>query len=304
VRRTTLGRTGIEVSRIGFGAWAIGGDAWGPVDDAESTAAIERALELGVTFFDTADVYGRGRSEELLGRALRGRRDEVVLSTKVGLWDSHVDRKPNLYSDPDLIVRCVEASLRRLGTDRVDVLFCHLWWDENTEAFLDAFDRLKREGKARATGVSTDDVAHLRHFDRDGGCDVVQFDLSILNRDAERELLPYARERGIGTVVRGPLHKGLLSGKFDEATRWPEGDVRHGWPDEPWYRDALGTVARLRPLERDDRPLSQVALAWVLAQDGVDVAIPGAKTPAQVEANARAADAGLSADELAAVAAA
>jgi aryl-alcohol dehydrogenase-like predicted oxidoreductase len=287
---TELGRTGIRVSRIGFGAWAIGGDAWGPVEDAESLAAIDRALELGVTFLDTADVYGRGHSEELLGRALTGRRDEVVIATKVGLWDSHVDRKPNIYSDPDAIIRCCEASLRRLGTDRIDVYLCHLWWDENTEAFLEAFARLVRDGKVRACGVSTNDIAHLRHFDRDGTCDVVEFDYSILNREPERELLPYCRGRGIGTIVRGPLKMGLLSGKFDASSRWPEGDVRHDWPGEPWYREALGTVERLRPLAPHGMSLAELALRFVLEQDGVDVAIPGAKTPAQVEGNVRAAD--------------
>ncbi len=293
----TLGRTGLEVSTIGFGGWAIGGDAWGPVEDRQSLAAIERALELGVTFFDTADVYGRGRSEELLGRALGGRRDDVVVCTKVGLWDSHVDRKPNIYSDPALIVECCEASLRRLGTDRIDVYLCHLWWDENTEAFLEAFEQLRTAGKIQHYGVSTDTPSHLRHFDQDGTCDVVQLDYSILKRDAERELLPYAQEQRIGTIVRGPLRMGLLTGKFDADTTFPEDDVRHGWPDEPWYRDAIETVERLRPLAQDERSLGQLALGFVLSHPAVHVAIPGAKTPEQVEGNAAAADTPLRADE-------
>ena len=295
----TLGKTGLTVSRIGFGAWAIGGDAWGPVEDRESLATIERALELGVTFFDTADVYGRGHSEELLGRALEGRRDEVVISTKVGLWDSHADRKPNVYSDPQLIVDCCEASLRRLRTDRIDVYFCHLWWNENVEAFLDAFERLKAAGKIRSYGVSTDDVAHLRHFNQDGTCEVVQLDYSILKRGPERELLPYAQAENLGTVVRGPLRMGLLSGKFDASTTFPEGDVRHAWPDEAWYREALETVEGLRSLTTDGRPLAELALRFVLRHPAVHVAIPGAKTPAQIEANAAAGDGGLRDDELA-----
>ena len=279
-----LGKTGIPVSTVGFGSWAIGGDAWGPVDDDTSLAAIDRALELGVSFFDTADVYGRGHSEELLGRALAGRRDDVVLATKVGLWDSHVDVEPNIYSDPKLIQQRCEESLRRLATDRIDVYLCHLWWDENAETFLEAFAELQRQGKIRAYGVSTDNVEHLRHFDQDGTCSVVQLEYSILNRNAEHELLPYCLANDLGVIVRGPLQKGLLTGKFDDATTFPAGDVRHGWPQEEWWMDTLAKVERLRAL----RPsLVDVALDFVLAHPAVHTAIPGAKTPAQVEANAR-----------------
>ena len=295
----TLGRTGIEVSTIGMGCWAIGGDAWGPVEDRDSEAAIRRALALGVTFFDTADVYGRGHSEELVGRALADRRDDVVISTKVGLWDSHRDRVPNIYSDPALIVECCEASLRRLGTDRIDVYFCHLWWDENTEAFLDAFERLKEQGKIRAYGVSTDDADHLRHFDQNGTCDVVQFDYSILNRKAERALLPYCQENDIGTVVRGPLRMGLLTGKFSRETTFAEGDVRHAWPSEPWYGESIERVERLKALQNGHGSLGEIALRFVLNHPAVHTAIPGAKTPAQIEANAAAGDGRLRPEELA-----
>ena len=142
-----LGRSGIRVSEIGFGAWAIGGDAWGPVDDATSRAAMERALDLGITFFDTADVYGDGRSETLVGQILRGRRDRMIIATKGGLLGHHRDphREP-VYDQPAKVVAALEASLRRLGTDYVDVYFCHIWWDkpEETAAFQQAFAELKR----------------------------------------------------------------------------------------------------------------------------------------------------------------
>jgi aryl-alcohol dehydrogenase-like predicted oxidoreductase len=293
-----LGKTGLTVSTVGFGGWAIGGDAWGPVEDADSLAAIAQALDLGVTLFDTADVYGRGRSEELLGRALRGRRDEVVISTKVGLWDSHMDVKPNIYSDPELIYERCDESLRRLGTDYVDVYLCHLWWDENTDAFLEAFAELERRGKVRTYGVSTDNAAHLRHFDRDGTCAVVQFDYSILNRAAEAELLPYAAAHEIGTIVRGPLRMGLLTGKFEAGTTFAEDDIRHPWPSEPWFAEALATVEGLRGVAGEGGDLAELAVGFVLSNPAVDAAIPGAKTAAQMAANAAAGARSLAAAEL------
>ena len=285
-----LGRTGLRVSEIGFGAWAIGGDAWGPVEDAESLAAMERALELDINFIDTADVYGEGRSESLVSKAISGRRDEVVISTKGGLMGHHrePEREP-VYDRPEKIVKACEASLKRLETDHLDVYFCHIWWDkyEETEAFIEAFEQLKNDGKVRAVGVSTNDLDYIKHFDQDGGLDVVQLDYSILNREPERDILPYLAERGIGVVVRGPLRMGLLTGKFSEDTTFPEGDIRRSWPEAQWFKESLKKVHSLKTLE-DGRTLGQLALRYVLNHPTVSVAIPGAKTPVQVEANAAA----------------
>ncbi len=287
----TFGKTGISVSEIGFGAWAIGGDAWGPVEDADSISAMQRALELGINFIDTADVYGDGHSEELVAQVIRGRRDEVVVSTKGGLMGHHRDpeREP-VYDRPEKVVEAFEASLRRLETDYIDVYWCHIWWDkhEETEAFLEAFERLKRDGKARAVGVSTDSIDHVRHFDRDATMDAVQLDYSILNRKRGSDILPYVQEHGLGAVIRGPLFKGLLTGKFGADATFTEGDIRHGWPNEPWYAESVEKVQRLRALERDDRTLAQLALRFVLDHPAVSVAIPGAKNASQVEQNAAA----------------
>ena len=286
-----LGNTGIEVSEIGFGAWAIGGDAWGPVEDAASIAAMERALDLGITFIDTADVYGDGHSEELVARVLKGRRDRVVVSTKGGLMGHHRDpQREAVYDRPEKVREALENSLRRLGTDYVDVYFDHIWWDkhEETEAFIAALAQLKAEGKARAVGVSTDNFEYVKHFNRDGGLDVVQLEYSILNRKAERDILPYLQQHGIGAVVRGPLQKGLLTGKFAPESTFPEGDVRHAWPNEPWFQDGLRKVERLRVLEGEGQGLGQLALRFVLSHPAVSVAIPGGKTPEQVDANAAA----------------
>ena len=286
-----LGRSGVSVSEIGFGTWAIGGDAWGAVDDAASITAMERALECGINFIDTADVYGNGHSETLVARVLKGRRDQIVVATKGGLMGHHRDpqREP-VYDRPDKVVAACEDSLRRLETDYIDVYFCHIWWDkpEETDAFIEAFELLKRDGKVRLVGVSTDDFDYITHFNYSGSIDVVQVEYSVLNRKAERAILPYLRELGIGGVIRGPLQKGVLTGKFTSQTRFPPGDVRHNWPNEPWFQESLAQVERLRTVERPDQTLGQLALRFVLNHPAVSVAIPGAKTPAQVEANAAA----------------
>jgi myo-inositol catabolism protein IolS len=286
-----LGKTGIEVSEIGFGAWAIGGDAWGPVQDNQSIQAMERSLELGVNFIDTADVYGAGHSETLVAKVLKGRRDQIVLSTKGGLMGHHRDPKREpVYDRPEKVVEAFEASLRRLETDYIDVYFCHIWWDkhEETEAFITAFEQLKRDGKLRVAGVSTNDLEYIKHFNRDGGLDAVQLDYSILNRSPEKEVLPYLEQNGIGSVIRGPLKMGILTGKFTKETTFPDGDIRKNWPTEQWFKDSLDKVDRLRSLENSERSFGQAALRYVLNHSAVSVAIPGAKTVEQVNANAAA----------------
>lgn len=286
-----LGKSNIEVSEIGFGAWAIGGDAWGPVADNNSIAAMEKAIELGINFIDTADVYGSGHSETLVSQVITGRRDQIILSTKGGLMGHHRDPKGDpVYYRPEKIIDAFEASLRRLKTDYIDVYFCHLWWDkhEETEAFIQAFEILKRDGKVRAVGVSTENFEYIKHFNRNGGLDVVQLDYSLLNRQTEKETLPYLQDQGIGVVVRGPLRMGVLTGKFSNETTFSEGDIRKNWPNEEWFKHSLEKVERLRILEKEDRTLGQLALRFVLHHPAVSVAIPGAKTTRQVELNAAA----------------
>ncbi len=290
-----LGKTSLQVSEIGFGAWAIGGDAWGPVEDKVSVAAIAKAIELGVNFLDTADVYGNGHSEELVARAIKGQRDKVIISTKGGLMGHHrnPEGKP-VYDKPEKIIKACDDSLRRLATDYIDVYFCHIWWDkpEETEAFMSAFQILKQSGKVRATGVSTEDFKYIRHFNSEGQLDVVQLDFSLLNRKPEKEVLPFLQEQSIGVVVRGPLKKGLLSGKFSERSTFPEGDIRNNWPEEPWFKNDLKRVTHLQeqavPLNGNQN-MGQLALRFVLSHPAISCAIPGAKTIEQVEANVAAA---------------
>jgi myo-inositol catabolism protein IolS len=294
----TLGKTGIRISEIGFGAWAIGGDAWGPVDDRESIQAMERALELGVNFLDTADVYGNGHSEKLVNQVLKGRRDQIILSTKGGLL-GHTRKPEPIYDRPEKVVKAFEDSLERLGTDYIDVYFCHIWWqhESETEAFLTAYDQLKRDGKVRAVGVSTDDYNYLKSFNRNNTIDVLQVDYSILNRNAEKEVLPYCEQNGIGVVVRGPLKMGVLTGKFAKDQAFPDGDIRKNWPNETWFQEGLQKVDQLRFLEQAGRTLGQAALQFVLSNPTVSTAIPGGKTASQVEQNVAASARPLLSDE-------
>ncbi|PGC26719.1 oxidoreductase [Bacillus pseudomycoides] len=287
----TLGKTGLTVSEIGFGAWAIGGDEWGPVNDKHSITAMKKAIECGVNFIDTADVYGLGHSEKLVAQAIKEHRNDIVLSTKGGLIGHHYDPDGEpVYDTVEKVIAVFETSLLRLQTDYIDVYFCHIWWDkkEETEAFLGAFEILKRDGKVRAVGVSTHDLQYIKNFNKDGEIDVIQLDYSILNRAPENDILPYLQEQNLGAVIRGPLKMGILTGKFTEQTTFPEGDLRQDWPKETWFQDDLRKVEQLRYLSNPERTLGQLALRYVLSHPAVSVAIPGAKTANQAAENAAA----------------
>src|SRR5215216_4068720 len=296
-----LGKTGLEVSAVGIGLWAIGGDAWGPVNDEDSLAAMQKAWELGVNFFDTADVYGRGRSEGLVAQFLKNvPRDKIYIATKVGLWRKGGER-PNPYTDPAMVIEECEASLQRLGIYYIDVYQDHLWWDENTEVFAAAFLKLKEQGKIRFGGVSTNDFNYIRHFhEAMGGMDTLQIDYSFLNRRPEQDALPYCQEHNIGVIVRGPLAMGKLTGKFTHETTFPEGDVRRGWTapeNKPIFIKDLEHAEKLRSVV-NGRTMSQIALAYVLAHPAVSTAIPGAKTPQQVIDNVGAIEHQLTENEI------
>ncbi|MEH7457229.1 aldo/keto reductase [Bacillus sp. JJ1127] len=296
----TLGKTGITVSEIGFGAWAIGGDEWGPVNDEHSITAMRKALECGVNFIDTADVYGLGHSEKLVAQAIKEHRNDIILSTKGGLIGHHYDPdgKP-VYDTAEKVIAVFETSLLRLQTDYIDVYFCHIWWDkkEETEAFLRAFEILKRDGKARAVGVSTHDLQYIKNFNRNDEIDVVQLDYNILNRKPEEDILPYLQEKNLGAVIRGPLKMGILTGKFTKQTTFPDGDLRQEWPREIWFQEDLQKVEKLRFLSSENRSLGQLALRYVLSHPAVSIAIPGAKTEIQAKENAAASIRPLLSDE-------
>jgi aryl-alcohol dehydrogenase-like predicted oxidoreductase len=292
-RRPLGARSGLEVSEVGVGLWAVAGSEWGEVQDQDNLDAIEVALESGVNFFDTADVYGGGHSEELLGRAMQARREAFVVATKIGWIDFDGQANRSQYDTVDKLVAGVEGSLRRLGTERVDVIQCHVDYPEpNTAVFIEGFRRLKEAGTVRAWGVSTSDPDHLRRFNAEGDCDVLQTDYSILNRTAEADLLPYCQEHGIGVIVRGPLAMGLLTGKYTAADTFPEGDFRRAWIDDPaqheqFLRD-LAIVEQLRDVVPDGETMAQFALRFVRSHPAVSTVIPGAKDRRQAESNAAA----------------
>jgi len=284
-----LGKSGFQVTEIGIGLWAIGGNEWGPVDDQNSLDTIEAALQAGITFFDTADVYGFGHSEKLLGQAMKGRRDEFFVATKVGWIGFDSDNFISAYETPEKLVEAVENNLERLGIDHIDLLQSHIHTpDPNTKNLIEGFQRLQASGKIGAYGLSSSNFEFIKEFNADGGLSALQIDYSILNRTAEKEIFPYCLENDIGVIVRGPLAMGILTGKFDEGSQFPEGDFRQRWMKVPEeyqiFLEDLKKVEGLRDVV-EDQSLAQMALQFVLSHPAVTTVIPGAKTVQQLEQN-------------------
>ena len=295
-----LGRTGLRVSEVGFGAWAIGGPAklgeleigWGEVDDAMSLRAIEAAYDAGVTFFDTADVYGAGRSEVLIGKALKSKRDRVVIATKVGNRTSAGGEWVKDFSK-QWISQAIDASLTRLGMDCVDLYQLHSGSDtaQYRDETFEALEALKAAGKIRYYGISVGPCAHGPWVIRNTPADTIQVVYNMLEREPEAELLPLAQARGIGIIARVPLASGFLTGKFTPDTRFAPNDHRsRTYPPEK-LGGTLAQVARLGFLtDGKTKTLAQAALQYLLAHPAVSTVIPGAKTPEQARANAAASD--------------
>ena len=292
------------MSAVSMGCWAIGGQ-WGAVSEQQAIRTVHAALDAGVNLFDTADSYGLGQSEILLGKALAGRRDEAYVATKVGNWARRQDDPPGLKSIYS-IIGCCHASLYRLGMDTIDLYQCHVGSPERPEIFVEAFELLKQQGKIRHYAISTNDVSALKALDVNGQCASCQINYSILSRTAERDILPYCRDHDIGVLLRGPIAQGLLTGKFDETTRF-EDDVRASWNSGEAQRERflgrLDIVSRLRSVLRPGQTMLDMALQFTLAHSAVTCPIPGMKSPEQASANAAAADGELGGEQLAAIAA-
>lgn len=275
-----LGKSGPEISVIGFGSWAAGGD-WGGQDDQSTTEAVRAALDAGVTFFDTAPVYGKGRSEEVIGKALGSDRGNIVLATKCGrVWDKGMKVTNNgSYAS---ILREVEDSLRRLGTDYIDLYQMH-WPDPNTpaEETMRAMDKLVQDGKIRYVGVSNYDVSLLEKSLTVRHIDSLQPPYSILRPAVEKEILPYCLEKGIGVVSYSALTSGLLSGKYTYDTTFAENDWRS--------RNKAHTVDLKSNVDRAERlkviasrfgiTLPQLAVAYILMHPAITSAIVGVRKP-------------------------
>jgi aryl-alcohol dehydrogenase-like predicted oxidoreductase len=288
-----LGKSNLKVTEIGLGLWAIGGAMWGPVQDNESIKTIHEALDSGITFFDTADVYGDGHSEEILGKAMHGKRDKFILATKIGWRGFDDQKKQTAYDTVTKFIEGVETNLKRLDTDYIDVLQSHInFQDPTMEIFLEGFHRLKEQGKIRAYGVSTSDFEYLKAFNQDDDCATLQIDYSMLNRTAELEIFPYCKKHNTGIIVRGALAMGILTGKFSADSRFAQGDFRNSWQENPDEKEIflkdLEKVEKLKELT-NGRTLAQLALQFVLAHPDISVVIPGAKSVVQLRENIKAA---------------
>lgn len=302
----TLGRSGIQVSPIGLGCWAIGGPwqflgtpgGWGEVDDAESIRAIHAALDAGINFFDTAANYGAGHSEQILGKALAGRRDQAVIATKFGFIVDEAGKQVSRFPRDEEVVAdlrsACEASLRRLNTDVIDLYQLHVWDCSHTAAVLvrDLLEELVREGKIRTYGWSTDDPANARVFAQGANCSAIQHDLNVV-MDAP-EMLALCEAENLAGVNRSPLARGALTGKYSHNTTFAANDVRiDSWSRARFFTPTLERLDALRSiLTSGGRTLAQGALAWILARSPVTVPIPGFRTVAQATDNAAALDFG------------
>jgi aryl-alcohol dehydrogenase-like predicted oxidoreductase len=301
--KRNLGKSGIEVSALGMGCWAIGGPfwrgetplGWGQVDDNESLRAIQRTLDLGVTFFDTANVYGTGHSERVLGRALASRRDQVVIATKFNaVFDEATRQVTGSDTSPAGIRKACEESLRRLDTDYIDLYQFHDggFPVEDAAPVRDTLEMLVKEGKIRAYGWSTDLPDRAKFFAQGENCAAIQVQLNVF--DDNPAVLAVCEKYNLAAINRGPLAMGLLTGKYTATTKPSADDVR-GVKSPEWMKYFVNGLPSPEFLKKRDavrdiltsggRTLAQGALAWLWARSPQTVPIPGFRTVVQVEEN-------------------
>ncbi len=281
-----LGKTDLRVSEVGFGAWAIGGNAhgnsYGPTDDKQSLAAIERAIELGCNFFDTADVYGHGHSEELLGQALREHRSEVIIATKVGGDFYH--GAPRMNFNPDYLEFALGKTCERLGSDYIDLYQLHnppIQLVKDGRVFK-TLEKLKAAGKIRHYGISIHDPQEGLLAMRDHELGAIQVAFNLLRQEAKNQLFREANKNNVGIIAREPLANGFLAGKLNTESSFLQGDIRHNFPPDYISQLTLATD-KLRFLESNSRTLAQATIRFVLDHKEVSTVIPGVKTREQVE---------------------
>lgn len=294
MERVTLGRSDLQVSRIAFGTWELGGD-WGTTDEDAAVAAIGDAVDRGINFFDTAQGYGFGASEHLLAQALKGQpRDQVVIATKGGLRPDP-GRRVQRDASPQWVRQGIDESLRALDTDYIDLFQIH-WPDPKTpfEETAAALADLMAAGKVRHIGVSNFDADQMEEFSRTLPVETLQPPYHLFRRDVEASILPYARAHDIGVLVYGTLAHGLLSGAMTEETHFPPEDWRSRsdvFKGEPYRRNLRIVEALKRFAEVELRAtVSQLAVAWALANPAVHVAIVGTRNPRHIEEAITAAD--------------
>jgi aryl-alcohol dehydrogenase-like predicted oxidoreductase len=289
----TLGKTGLKVSEVGFGAWAIGGNnygnSYGPTDDAVSLSTVERAFELGCNFYDTADVYGHGHSEDLLGQALREHRDDVILATKVG-GDFYHD-PPRMNFNPEYLEFASAKSCERLRTDHIDLYQLHnppAQLLKNGKIF-ESLEKLKDSGRIRHYGISIHDPQEGLLSMKYGQPAAIQVVFNLLRQEAKNQLFQTARGQNVAIIAREPLSNGFLAGKFTIDSTFPSGDIRGNFP-QIYLSGLIRASQQLRLLESKTRTLAQASIRFVLDHKDVSTVIPGAKTPQQIEEDIKASE--------------
>lgn len=311
----TLGKSNIQISPVGFGAWAIGGNwffdghpgGWGDTDDAESTRALHAAFEAGMTLIDTAANYGAGHSERLVGQAIKDRRDKVVIATKFGFHVDETEKRVIYHKDPDAILNGIpfecERSLHNLGTDYIDLYQFHMWEFpvERIPELLEKLEALVTQGKIRTYGWSTDELQLVPAFAGGMHAAAIQHSANVLQPSVN--MFDFTAKAGLTSLIRSPLLMGFLSDKYDHNTQFVETDVRkRGFPPESIARIVENRLKIREILTAGGRTVAQGALAWLWAQGGQVVPIPGIRTVAQARENAGAMAFGpLTANQLAAI---
>ncbi|MDQ3392787.1 MAG: aldo/keto reductase [Bacteroidota bacterium] len=311
-----LGKSDIKLTEITFGAWAIGGWMWGGADKKDALAAIRKSLEMGITSFDTAPVYGFGTSEDILGEALSGKRQEVQILTKFGLsWDTskgefYFDSKDNSgkkvkihkYAGKNSIINECEQSLKRLKTDYIDLYQIH-WSDSTTpiDESMEAIYSLMKEGKVKAVGVCNYSAAQMKEANDAVPLASNQVPYSMVLRDIEEEVVPFALKNNIGILAYSPLQRGLLTGKITKDYKFEEGDHR---PNTSHFKPhnlekTNNFLNSIKPLADDKgATLAQIVINWTIHQPGITSALVGARNARQVEENAKARQIKLSQEEM------
>ncbi|MEM7725402.1 MAG: aldo/keto reductase [Cyanobacteria bacterium P01_A01_bin.45] len=296
-----FGPTGWNISTMGLGTWNIA-NQWGKVEESTAIATIRSGFDHGINLFDTAESYGvpAGLSEERLGKALIGIRDRVHVVTKMGRWGRRSGQTVPMTT-VDMVRLCVHASLYRLRTDYIDVMLCHEGKIEDPSVYLEGFELLKEQGLIRRYGISTDKLKVLKRFNVNNTCSVVEVEYSLLNRKAESEFLPYCQEHNIAVMVRSPLGKGLLSGKYSPETVFTD-NVRSEWYMDEVRKQKLdrhmAKIEKLKTILKPGEEMINTALRFIASHPVQPVAIPGAKSPEQAAMNAKAGDKILSSEEI------
>jgi aryl-alcohol dehydrogenase-like predicted oxidoreductase len=296
-----LGKTDLQVSVLGYGAWGIGGSMWIGADDDESLRALRRAIELGVNFIDTAAGYGAGHSERLVGRVVRDSAETVYVSTKIPpknmQWPSRAGVHASEAFPADWVVDQTEASLERLGLDRIDVQQFHVWSDEWVDQgdWREAIEQLKRDGKIGAFGVSINDhqPANAVRLVESGHVDTVQVIYNVFDQSPEDELFPACEAANVGVIARVPFDEGSLTGRIRPDTEFPDGDFRHRYfggdrKQQVWERAQAVATDMEVPVDE----LAEVALRYCVTHPAVSTAIPGMRTVRNVERNVAAVERG------------